>query len=334
MDAVNSHPGMFSTFSKLPIEIRLRVWAFAAPPRPRVIQIYYNREEETWHAWKDGCGGLSSIALTCREAFSEALKPYVAIFDTYFHLEHDTLFISDPLFTLRQPRSDFMRSPYVEQIRKIALTNEQHEGLGEMHAEYPGLCPSTTQVLRELKCLRRFILVLSEDAAMEEDMEEDEDGMNTSDSEEGFDLETDDEADDSFDSSEDSDSELQGREEDLLDNIEVLRILERQESEAMEAMPKGYFRQVGDIHFQHATANADHWDNWEHYGEELPFLFQEEKDESPEWLIPNICIVVVRYGLNPADEDVEIHIRGDFDDGVVTKEAPKYLVWRRNRPDQ
>jgi hypothetical protein len=327
-------PQMLTAFSSLPIEIRLRIWAFAAPLRPRVIQIFYNREEETWHAWKDGCGGLPLVALVCRESFAEALNPYIRIFDTYFHLQIDTLFISDPLFTLRKPRMAFVCTEYVEQIRKIALTDEQLEGLAEMHNEFPVLYPTTTAVLREFKCLTRFTLVLSEDAAMDED----DLGLWLPDAGQGLDLETDDEGDEGDDAEKDdnfgsaSSVELEGREEDLLADDKVLQTLDRQEREAMDAMPKGYFRQVGNIHFQNATFNADHWDSWRFYKEELPVVFNQEKKAFPEWRLPNICIVVVRYGLNSSHEDAEIHIRGDYDDGFITGESPKYLQWLGEEP--
>lgn len=318
-------PQTFATFSNLPIEIRLRIWAFAAPLRPRVIQIFYNRDRETWHAWKDGCGGLPSVALVCRESFAEALKPYVKIFDTYFHLQYDTLFISDPLFTLRKPRIALMSMESASRITKVALSDEQLHGLNEMHEEFPEPCPAIATVLRDFKSLTKFTLVLSEDAAI--------DDMSSwpSDGNEDSDLDVDDEDGVGDDNSEDSDLELQGREEDLLEDDDVFRILDHQEEEAMDAMPKGYFRQVGIIHFQHATTNADHWDSWSYYKEELPALFAQEKESFSKWLIPNICIAVVRYGLFPSHDDVEIHIRGDYESGIIADESPNYLRWIRDQ---
>lgn len=298
----------FKLFLNLPVEIRLRVWAMSARLRPRVIQIYYERENETWRAWKDGCGGLPSTALVCRESFAEAVKPYTKIFDTYFHLKDDTLFVSDPLFTLRKPREILMSSAYVQCIRKIALTNEQLEGIDEMHEESPRVYPSATAILRRFKGLQRFTLVLSEDGA--------------GDHEEGSDqwLSDVDEADDEEDFGEEHDTTS------VNDNLE-LEHLENQETEAMDSMPKGYFRQVGNIHFQHATANADHWDSWQYYKEYLPSQFNEEKEAFPSWSRPNICIMVVRYGLNPSYQDIEIHIQGDYRDGTITEESSKYLQW-------
>lgn len=85
----------FSNFSALPTEIRLRIWQFAAPRRPRVIQVGYDPDKSCWKAWKDGLGGLPSIVHVSREAREAALKPYDRIFDAYVDPEEDTIFISD-----------------------------------------------------------------------------------------------------------------------------------------------------------------------------------------------------------------------------------------------
>jgi hypothetical protein len=89
----------FSCLSDLPVEIRLRIWQFAAPRRPRVIQIGFDPNESCWKAWKDGAGGLPSIVHVSREARGEALKSYTRIFDAYVDPEEDTIFVSDRSFS-------------------------------------------------------------------------------------------------------------------------------------------------------------------------------------------------------------------------------------------
>jgi hypothetical protein len=97
-------PQSFSCFSNLPVEMRLRIWQFAAPRRPRVIQIAFDPNGSCWKAWEDGLGGLPSIVHVSREAREEALRHYIRIFDAYVDPEEDTIFISDPIFSIRTPR--------------------------------------------------------------------------------------------------------------------------------------------------------------------------------------------------------------------------------------
>ncbi len=87
----------FPQFSALPAEIRLRIWQFAAPRRPRVIQVGYNPHHSCWTTWQDGQGGLPSILDVSREARDEALRPYERMFNAYVDPEEDTIFISDVL---------------------------------------------------------------------------------------------------------------------------------------------------------------------------------------------------------------------------------------------
>jgi hypothetical protein len=95
MPSTSDNSQSFTNFSALPVEVRLRIWQFAAPRRPRVIQVGYDPRESCWKAWKDGLGGLPSIVRVSREARDEALKSYSRIFDAYVNPEEDIIFIGD-----------------------------------------------------------------------------------------------------------------------------------------------------------------------------------------------------------------------------------------------
>jgi hypothetical protein len=150
----------FTNFPRLPIEIRRFVWSLATLRRPRTLQILYNPEKESWQACTDGCGGLPSIIPVSREARTEGLLGYIRILDTWLDLEKDTVFISDPLFCLRNPRKVFMGSEYVGKIKNIAFTNDVFRGLADSNERFPQLCDPPARILRNMKALQHFNLVL------------------------------------------------------------------------------------------------------------------------------------------------------------------------------
>jgi hypothetical protein len=315
---------MFTKFSQLPVEIRFRIWAFAATPIcPRVIQIFYNPEEDSWQSWGDGPGGLPKLALSSREAFTEVLKPYTKVFGDWFHFEHDTLFISDPMFTLRKPRNAFMCSPYAEKFKNIALTSDQCYGLDESHEQYPQLCPSMTTVLREMEGLTTFTVVLSEDGAgnWEEEL-----GSSDSESESEVEMDVEDSGTSAMGNSVDSER-LRAAEE----AARLRKILDRREEEAIRSMSKGYFRHVGNLHFESAMSAIDYWDSWATLKAEFIDAFEEEKERHPDWVRPSVSIMVVRYGLRPLAQygDITIHLLGDQADGIVEKETPEFWEWNQ-----
>ncbi|KAH6664134.1 hypothetical protein B0J14DRAFT_252821 [Halenospora varia] len=159
----------FERFDDLPPELRLRIWSFAAPRRPRLIQINYNTDKDVWEACEDGCGGLPSVVHVCREARTEALKSYTMVFGKYFDLEQDILFISDLIFTLRRPRSVLMRTEHARQIRNIAFSRDVWLGLVTATVGFRKLCPAPTKVLRGFDHVKHFSLVLLEDGVGFED---------------------------------------------------------------------------------------------------------------------------------------------------------------------
>ncbi len=314
---------VFTKFSDLPAEIRCQIWSFASPSRPRVVQVSYNPEKEIWRSWLDACGGLPSIIPVCREARQEALKPYTRLFETYIDLEEDTIFISDPIFTVRKPRSIFMYSDYANVIKRLAFTADVYLGMKIVYEAFPNLVAPPARVLRKMHSLTHFTLVLMEDGAGFDDDEsdfedwdfdvegsptpaEDADILNNqhgeaedrpepehvNDAEEQISntvqaadlnevLEEDDENDEDADEYEDEEPWLS-----------------QQEDEAMERMSKGYFRHVGDIHFESAIHSPDHWDSWYPYLQKIEHDFTKQQLEDKDWEQPMVAIVEVKYGLN------------------------------------
>ena len=150
----------FNKFPHLPIEIRRMVWSFATLRRPRTIQVFYNPEKESWQACTDGCGGLPSIIPVSREARTEGLKGYTWFLDTWVDFENDTVFISDPLFSLRKPRRFFMSLEYTSKIKSIAFSSDIFTGLADSNRKYQKLCEPPARILRNLKALEHFTMAL------------------------------------------------------------------------------------------------------------------------------------------------------------------------------
>ncbi|KAI9047675.1 hypothetical protein LZ554_008386 [Drepanopeziza brunnea f. sp. 'monogermtubi'] len=301
---------VFTKFSCLPVEIRCQIWAFAAPSRPRVIQIAYNPEAEEWRSYPDACGGLPKIIPVCREARQEALKPYTRMLETWVDLEEDTIFISDPVFTVRKPRSVFMDSDYVGRIKRVALTNDVYMGLKQVHELFPSLLDGPGAVLRKMGGLSHLSLVLMEDGGDYDDESDWEDidfdgefpptpSGEPNEVVDRLDAEDDEEDEDGQDDEGTTwisgDVPGGGAPEDL-EEEEVW--LSYQEEEAMGRMSKGYFRHAGDIHFESATHSQDHWDSWHSYFEQVEVDFAEQQTAAPQWRQPMVSIVEVKYGLN------------------------------------
>jgi len=106
MDPTLSIP-MFMPFSRLPIEIRLKIWE-AALPGPRVVHttgVLSRMRGETWWALRTNCK-VPSVLLASRESRLVALKFYVLSFGfgqkvpgTYFNFNIDILYLrADMLF--------------------------------------------------------------------------------------------------------------------------------------------------------------------------------------------------------------------------------------------
>ena len=341
MELLLPPPQSFSCFSGLPVEIRLRIWRFAAPRRPRVIQVAFDPNGSCWKAWEDGLGGLPSIVHVSQEAREEALKPYTRILDTYVDPEEDTIFISDPIFSIRKPRNIFMSSEYANTLRKVAFTSEIYDGLAQAFSQFPSLCEAPATILRKLKGLTHFTLAVSEDGAGfeyssdrgEEDEDEEDGDEEDGENEEGDTSRPDEEGYNSaLDHDEESNTiqddgynepDKEGESEDSPnDEATVRQFLDRLDEDAVQIMSKGYFRHLGNIHFESAAGHPDHWEDWEIYRQELEVSCEQEKEGFPGWVRPKISVMAVEYGLNRlGDFRTKLHLLGDHsDDALETTE--------------
>jgi len=315
---------MFTKFADLPAEIRCLIWRKASPSRPRVIQVAYQAEKEIWRACVDSCGGLPPIIPVCREARKEALKPYTRLLETWVDFEEDTIFISDPMFNIRVPRSKFMDAAYLNSIKRIAFTEDVYFGMKLLYESSPQLVDSQGAIVRKMNGLSHFTLVLMEDGAgFDEDSDEAEfEYFDEASPASGLDPE--DDHDEEAEQEDGTDHEEQNHQEnDILDDEEGLAELDQvqdenavpdaetddammneehwlsiQENLAMERLCKGYFRHVGDIHFVSAMHSPDYWDSWYTYLEQVNSDFDEQIFEDPSWSRPLIAIVEVKYGLH------------------------------------
>jgi 2EXR family len=303
----------FTMFSKLPEELRYMIWAHAAPLRPRVIQVYYETTTKTWQAHKDSCGGLPPVIHVSREARREALKGYTSAFDTWVDLVEDTIFICDPVFTIQKPRKRFIKTKYVNRLRKVAITTEIYEALQFSADEFPTLCPRPTGVLRGLKGLTHFILVLSDN--MDQDVFNSDD---TGISEDGHDT-----GDEDHESGEEADGDNQIDRVSPIDSAtaadELARRLRRSlryfEKNALAEMSKGFLQHPGNIHFESAMDSVDYWDDGDYYKDLITVQYESEKVSWPEWVRPKVSIMVLKYGLKwLGDFTWPIHLSGDHCD--------------------
>jgi hypothetical protein len=285
----------FTDFPRLPVEIRYSIWSFAAPRRPRILQVFYAPEQQVWQACKNGCGGLPSIVHVSREARAEALKGYTKTLDAHIHLKEDTIFISDPVFTIREPRATFMDLECVKMFERIALSSDLYQGLESTFYQYPKLSESPARILRKFEGLKHFTLAVSDDG------ETFRDGSPEISIEELLDFDVDDE-DHHHDLGEEEIRETFSGPEDepntSLDyDLLMRRRLDRLDKEALAIMSKGYFRHVGNVHFESTMNSVDHWDSWDEFRGEVSGAFAWEKRRFREWKRPSTSIMIVKYGL-------------------------------------
>lgn len=215
-----------------------------------------------------------------------------------------------------------MDSEYVGKIKRLAFTDDVYMGMKQVYEAFPNLVEGPGAVLLRMGGLSHFSLVLMEDSGDFDDGESefeefdfDAEGPPTPDGdedEEDADVENDEEIQDmeeldieDLDDHEDasnagpfSDPDDLPEEGDLEDLEGEEAWLSHQEREAMERMSKGYFRHVGDIHFESALHSPDYWDSWYPYFQQVEVDFAEQQTEVPEWKQPLVSIVEIKYGLN------------------------------------
>ncbi len=331
----------FTLFPNLPEELRRMIWARSAPLRPRVIQLFYEATSNTWHACPDSCGGLPPIMNVSQEARKEALKGYTRAFDTYIDLEDDTILISDPVFTLREPQRALLNTEHARTMNRFALSSGVYEGLEEVAAQYPTLCLRSLAVLRRLEGLTHFILAISDDGELtaydydtgHEPLEgyhstDEEDGGYESQAEDVIAIgpnQTHDEEEGGHES-EAEDITATGPDQthsgdSVVDKSSDSQRLARLEKLALENMSKGFVRERGNIHFESAMSSIDHWEEWRDLLYCLEEQYEEAKRTHPDWVRPKVSIMIVKYGLNRVEDyGGPIHIAGDYDHIVVQQD--------------
>ncbi|TVY81164.1 hypothetical protein LSUE1_G007071 [Lachnellula suecica] len=303
--------------------------------RPRVIQAFYEPEAGEWQACKDGRGGLPLTLRVSREARAEALKGYTKIFDTYFDLQEDIIFISDPIFCLRKQRNMFLELEWAKLFRNVAVTGDIYHGLADAHRVYPTICSSLAGVLRRFDRLEHFSLALLEDGLdightfNEADellafVDEDDD-FDDSEEENIEEVQYDDDDVEGAQAITDDDGaaeEIRAEDQEANDRA-TQQYLDTLDDETLEAMSKrGYFRHTGDIHFDSAYYSDDLWDSWALYRKSLVHEFRREKNKHNDWVRPRFGIVEVKYGLNLVGEFFQIlHHNGDYEDQCLEYEA-------------
>ncbi|KAE8451393.1 hypothetical protein EG329_004022 [Mollisiaceae sp. DMI_Dod_QoI] len=271
----------FRKFSHLPPEIRHEIWGLAAPIRPRIIQVYYNVTTELWQAWDDSCGGLSTITRVSHEARQVALKEYCELFRTWVHLECDTIFVSDPMITIPEPRDIFLNSEYAKTIQRLAFSDRVLSNMEDRYSSDPIIGPTLTRFPR----LKYFTHVL-----------------------EGFFL-------DSFEAFM-SYTFGMGSHGNGSDGVAIeaeAAITMHSNSETPQhgspdprdhrRLSDGFTRHVGDIRFESAAESPDDMESWREHMESLAMELAPMIAEKPDWDPPRIAIAHVRYGLNGYGED-------------------------------
>jgi len=119
-------------------------------------------------ACKDGRGGLPSTIGISQEARTAALNGCARVFDTFF----DTIFISDPMFTIRKKRNALLEMGCMTLFKNVAFSSVVHEGLQLAHQKYPTLCNSPAAVLRPFDRLEHFSIIIFEFTPIGSDVDE------------------------------------------------------------------------------------------------------------------------------------------------------------------
>jgi len=132
----------------------------------RVIQVCFVKERRSWEACNDlsGFGGpLSPIILVNKEARNEAMRCKVAICGKLIDPMHDTILVTDPTFTLRNPRKLFLSSENMGKLQNIALSTEVYQVMKHIYYRFPWISDGPATILRHLPSLKTFCLAISED---------------------------------------------------------------------------------------------------------------------------------------------------------------------------
>lgn len=78
-------------------------------------------------------------------------------------LLHLLIFISYPVFTLRELKQAFLDAEHVERIHKIAIASDIYDGLGDSATKFLTFYDRLSGILRKPESLTHFTLALAED---------------------------------------------------------------------------------------------------------------------------------------------------------------------------
>ena len=221
----------------------------------------------------------------------------------------------------------------VHKLRNVAFTSEIYDGLARSFGQFPIHCEGPATILRKMKGLNHFALVLSEDGAGFEYSEDEDEDEDEDDTQLEADLEDEDEdsqgwggedwadAADSVIGMSNAGQELGDVEqstEAVDENTIVEHFLDRLDAEAMEIMSRGFFRHLGNIHFESAMEHPDHWEDFSIYRDELELICEEEKKDHSDWIRPKVSVMAVEYGLEyPGFYITTFHLLGDHHHGEL-----------------
>jgi hypothetical protein len=301
----------FDLFPRLPIELRLEIWRHAANARSRILQLYFNYQEDTWKVCQDSISHIA-IANVCKEARSI----YTRLFHAYVFVRKDIFLITDPSFTFRGPQRIFLNQG--KSIVHLALTGDIWQELRHTHHDFPTATLSAAGIARELGKLETFTLAVTADGTLEVDPHNFEPGW------------TEDRADEWLDT---GDSELADRHETVMAEMDhesplalqadasgnipheakADRFLSGLEKIAMEDMERiEHDRATGLFRWSFEGFEEE----WE-YGRfitELEGVFWRETVNYPSWKLPILQAWNIECGEMPYDEDIQFveYLYGSF----------------------
>ncbi|KAE9368017.1 hypothetical protein N431DRAFT_471392 [Stipitochalara longipes BDJ] len=149
----------FTIFSRLPIELRNKIWCQAAR-EVRVVELEWHNPEKMWIVCKKSTSLSPSIARVNKEARQEALRHYTVLHPNikpkapvspacYFNLDVDVLYLT-PWYNREERYSSLpcIRSATISKLRKTLLDNVQNVAVQGEELTYNSTVPKSTLAKR------------------------------------------------------------------------------------------------------------------------------------------------------------------------------------------
>jgi hypothetical protein len=162
--SAKSHSGTkFTVFPKLPPELRVKIWKYALPEGPRVIEVCcegWPRNELRFKIGGEGSYPATSLLLVSVEAHTVAMKAYPLAFPTFhlkpvhFNFEKDTLYFRGAS-ALKYLIKSALASPSDEQQTGWEMKKIRHvEYTGPFYEQYPVLSERGLGMFTGLRTLK------------------------------------------------------------------------------------------------------------------------------------------------------------------------------------